>query len=137
MRTDEGGNPCPATLGEYRDLCAAIGGGARGRGDRAGLADAGTTHAAIDRREKFLMDDRMDVEPRTTSSGRAPFPAVLGCGRAAHRRACPRRAVPLPAAELDRDAQRVLDASPTGREVARARLVAPRAARWAGAKAPF
>lgn len=26
MRTDEGGNSCPETLGEYRDLCAAIGG---------------------------------------------------------------------------------------------------------------
>jgi hypothetical protein len=26
MRTDESGNQCPATLGEYRDLCAAIGG---------------------------------------------------------------------------------------------------------------
>lgn len=26
MRTDEDGNTCPATLGEYRRLCAAIGG---------------------------------------------------------------------------------------------------------------
>jgi hypothetical protein len=26
MRTDEAGNPCPSTLGEYRDMCAAIGG---------------------------------------------------------------------------------------------------------------
>lgn len=26
MRTDEEGNPCPATLGEYRDLCAVLGG---------------------------------------------------------------------------------------------------------------
>lgn len=26
MRTDEAGQQCPATLGEYRDLCAAIGG---------------------------------------------------------------------------------------------------------------
>jgi hypothetical protein len=26
MRTDEEGGPCPATLGEYRDPCAAIGG---------------------------------------------------------------------------------------------------------------
>lgn len=26
MRKDEEGNNCPATLGEYRDLCAAIGG---------------------------------------------------------------------------------------------------------------
>ena len=26
MRTDENGDPCPSTLGEYRDLCAAIGG---------------------------------------------------------------------------------------------------------------
>jgi len=26
MRTDENGNACPATLGEYRDYCAAIGG---------------------------------------------------------------------------------------------------------------
>jgi hypothetical protein len=26
MRKDEEGNECPATLGEYRDLCAAIGG---------------------------------------------------------------------------------------------------------------
>lgn len=26
MRTDETGNECPETLGEYRDLCAAIGG---------------------------------------------------------------------------------------------------------------
>jgi len=26
MRTDEDGNECPETLGEYRDLCAAIGG---------------------------------------------------------------------------------------------------------------
>lgn len=26
MRTDEEGDPCPATLGEYRDLCAVIGG---------------------------------------------------------------------------------------------------------------
>jgi hypothetical protein len=26
MRTDELGNPCPATLGEYRDICAGIGG---------------------------------------------------------------------------------------------------------------
>ena len=25
MRLDESGNQCPATLGEYRDLCAAIG----------------------------------------------------------------------------------------------------------------
>jgi hypothetical protein len=24
MRTDEEGNPCPATLGEYRELCEAI-----------------------------------------------------------------------------------------------------------------
>ncbi len=24
MRTDETGSPCPSTLGEYRDLCAAI-----------------------------------------------------------------------------------------------------------------
>jgi hypothetical protein len=24
MRQDEAGNPCPETLGEYRDLCAAI-----------------------------------------------------------------------------------------------------------------
>jgi hypothetical protein len=26
MRTDEKGGPCPETLGEYRDLCAALGG---------------------------------------------------------------------------------------------------------------
>jgi hypothetical protein len=26
MRTDEQGQPCPATLFEYRDLCKAIGG---------------------------------------------------------------------------------------------------------------
>lgn len=26
MRLDEDGNQCPGTLGEYRDLCAAIGG---------------------------------------------------------------------------------------------------------------
>lgn len=26
MRTDEENNPCPETLGEYRDLCAALGG---------------------------------------------------------------------------------------------------------------
>ncbi len=26
MRQDEGGNACPETLGEYRDLCAALGG---------------------------------------------------------------------------------------------------------------
>ena len=26
MRTDESGQPCPATLGEYRKMCAAIGG---------------------------------------------------------------------------------------------------------------
>lgn len=26
MRTDENGNVCPGTLGEYRDLCAAFGG---------------------------------------------------------------------------------------------------------------
>jgi hypothetical protein len=26
MRRDEDGNECPATLGEYRDLCAALGG---------------------------------------------------------------------------------------------------------------
>ncbi len=26
MRVDEEGNTCPATLGEYRDLCASIGG---------------------------------------------------------------------------------------------------------------
>ena len=26
MRTDENGNQCPATLGEYRNLCASIGG---------------------------------------------------------------------------------------------------------------
>jgi hypothetical protein len=26
MRQDEYGNPCPATLGEYRTMCAAIGG---------------------------------------------------------------------------------------------------------------
>lgn len=26
MRKDENGDPCPATLGEYRDLCVAIGG---------------------------------------------------------------------------------------------------------------
>jgi hypothetical protein len=26
MRTDEEGNSCPETLGEYRDMCAAIGG---------------------------------------------------------------------------------------------------------------
>jgi len=26
MRKDENGDPCPATLGEYRDMCAAIGG---------------------------------------------------------------------------------------------------------------
>lgn len=26
MRTDENGKSCPATLGEYRDLCAALGG---------------------------------------------------------------------------------------------------------------
>lgn len=26
MRKDEEGNECPATLGEYRDLCAALGG---------------------------------------------------------------------------------------------------------------
>jgi hypothetical protein len=26
MRQDEAGNSCPGTLGEYRDLCAAIGG---------------------------------------------------------------------------------------------------------------
>jgi hypothetical protein len=24
MRKDEEGNPCPGTLGEYRDLCAAL-----------------------------------------------------------------------------------------------------------------
>lgn len=24
MRTDDDGNPCPATLGEYRDFCAAL-----------------------------------------------------------------------------------------------------------------
>jgi len=26
MRKDEEGNPCPATLGEYRRMCAALGG---------------------------------------------------------------------------------------------------------------
>lgn len=26
MRTDEKGNECPGTLGEYRDMCAALGG---------------------------------------------------------------------------------------------------------------
>lgn len=26
MRQDEKGDPCPETLGEYRDLCAALGG---------------------------------------------------------------------------------------------------------------
>lgn len=26
MRVDELGNQCPATLGEYRDICAAMGG---------------------------------------------------------------------------------------------------------------
>lgn len=26
MRTDEHGEPCPSTLGEYRKLCAAFGG---------------------------------------------------------------------------------------------------------------
>jgi hypothetical protein len=26
MRTDETGSPCPGTLGEYRQLCAALGG---------------------------------------------------------------------------------------------------------------
>lgn len=26
MTTDENGEPCPETLGEYRDLCCAIGG---------------------------------------------------------------------------------------------------------------
>lgn len=26
MRTDENGNECPATLGEYRDMCAELGG---------------------------------------------------------------------------------------------------------------
>lgn len=26
MRKDENGDPCPSTLGEYRDMCAAIGG---------------------------------------------------------------------------------------------------------------
>lgn len=26
MRTDESGQQCPETLGEYRDLCASIGG---------------------------------------------------------------------------------------------------------------
>lgn len=26
MRQDENGNECPATLGEYRDMCVAIGG---------------------------------------------------------------------------------------------------------------
>lgn len=26
MRNDEHGNECPATLGEYRDICAALGG---------------------------------------------------------------------------------------------------------------
>lgn len=26
MRKDESGNPCPATLGEYRRMCAALGG---------------------------------------------------------------------------------------------------------------
>jgi hypothetical protein len=26
MRTDENGQPCPETLGEYRKMCAAIGG---------------------------------------------------------------------------------------------------------------
>lgn len=26
MRKDESGNPCPETLGEYRNLCTAIGG---------------------------------------------------------------------------------------------------------------
>jgi len=26
MRTDEDGKPCPATLGEYRKYCAALGG---------------------------------------------------------------------------------------------------------------
>jgi hypothetical protein len=26
MRTDENGSECPETLGEYRDLCAALGG---------------------------------------------------------------------------------------------------------------
>lgn len=26
MRKDENGYPCPATLGEYRDMCAALGG---------------------------------------------------------------------------------------------------------------
>ena len=25
MRTDENGDPCPETLGEYRDMCEAIG----------------------------------------------------------------------------------------------------------------
>jgi hypothetical protein len=27
MRTDEEGNQCPGTLGEYRDFCKALGGG--------------------------------------------------------------------------------------------------------------
>jgi hypothetical protein len=26
VRTDEGGNPCPGTLGEYLDLCEGLGG---------------------------------------------------------------------------------------------------------------
>lgn len=26
MRKDENGKPCPGTLGEYRDMCSAIGG---------------------------------------------------------------------------------------------------------------
>ena len=26
MRTDQDGKECPATLGEYRDMCAALGG---------------------------------------------------------------------------------------------------------------
>lgn len=30
MRKDEEGNDCPATLGEYRDLCAALGGESNG-----------------------------------------------------------------------------------------------------------
>jgi hypothetical protein len=32
MRRDETGNDCPSTLGEYRDMCAALGGDRRSPG---------------------------------------------------------------------------------------------------------
>jgi hypothetical protein len=54
MREDENGNQCPETLGEYRDLCAAIGEENNGA---VQFLDKKIAEAATGRDEKVIAPD--------------------------------------------------------------------------------